>query len=834
MAIDIRASVGCSLGTLISGNLSDDYVQGNGLVKVRGSCEISGIITPKPGAVVTFTYTRDGITTTIPRRVRVLSSFADPFRNTTSVELGCKLTYLESLGPKPEVDDEAANDTGRRQQCLNGYIEYPADSESANGIPIPISAAGVMTRCLTALGITAASNPLTNSFFIEEFDLSAGYVQVLSDLLLSECYFGYLDVNEVLQVVSLREEGGVGPSITRDDLIDLASIGVGQLPGSNVYVRYQALQLAQDQEDDTKAEREDQLNQQASQSDDKWEFESSTAEPTTHLIRYEINGSAVEETYEHTPYSETRTTYGDDDSFDDTVCILYGRDGADLSDKPIRRVTKNRRMLAESAGSYVAQLRAASIPVDPRFIGDEEIRTEYTYNEDGEQILETVRTYLPEFAWVGGIDADFVYGSGDDLEWYVASDDLVLAREVTTEVVLIKAPRPMAMHLQAGEEWVPTVVGSKTTTTSRVNWALSLPGQQTIADIKQNSPFTSVYQLAALLNYAKDNMVTEDVDVSSTRQYGLPSGELRPPATDRLLSSYGKAAGKTDSETETVEELAFVPGGSGDGLARDVVFSMPYQSDDVYSASGTIVPGDASVKAQRFGSIQNRLLLGNRYGVNIQVHPNKVPAEPFAPLYLKSGELSVQYRANGTSWAFSSDGVVASVDALYWGVAGGTGTPWVPVAPGVTNFGPAPAITVNPSTGITESSVAAVIPPWDVTVTLSGISRTRCDVVPYPYPLSTTTDLGVLATRTRALYALRLTADTGYFGVVVNQVNPDPAETGNLVVTGHPASLLHHYVLSAGVGRFFLTPEPDDSYFENWALQHYSFQSELQPVWWAD
>jgi hypothetical protein len=37
MAIDIRATVTCSLGTLISGSISDDYLQGNGLVKTKGS-----------------------------------------------------------------------------------------------------------------------------------------------------------------------------------------------------------------------------------------------------------------------------------------------------------------------------------------------------------------------------------------------------------------------------------------------------------------------------------------------------------------------------------------------------------------------------------------------------------------------------------------------------------------------------------------------------------------------------------------------------------------------------------------------------------------------------
>jgi len=60
MAIDIRATVTCSLGTLISGSISDDYIQGSGLVKIKGSVEISGTITPAIGTVVTFSYITSG------------------------------------------------------------------------------------------------------------------------------------------------------------------------------------------------------------------------------------------------------------------------------------------------------------------------------------------------------------------------------------------------------------------------------------------------------------------------------------------------------------------------------------------------------------------------------------------------------------------------------------------------------------------------------------------------------------------------------------------------------------------------------------------------------
>ena len=231
MAIDIRATVTCSLGTLISASISDDYVQGTGLIKCKGSCELSGIVTPAVGTAVTFSYTKNGITRNIPRKLRVMSSFADPFRRTTTVELGCKLTYLSDL--QEPIDWTPFDD------ILNN--EFTVDDEKI--VTIPIHASSVMDQCLTKLGITANSNPLTSKFSIARFDFGPGYVSVLSDLLVSECYCGFLNRDEELVVFSLDQDGGTGPVISTSEIIDLGSIGVGQLPGEAVVVSYSTLKL---------------------------------------------------------------------------------------------------------------------------------------------------------------------------------------------------------------------------------------------------------------------------------------------------------------------------------------------------------------------------------------------------------------------------------------------------------------------------------------------------------------------------------------------------------------------------------------------------------------
>ena len=98
-AVDIRAQTFCSLGTIISGNLADTYAQGSGLITTRGSVELSGIYNPPVGTRVEFGYAKGGFVARLPRTVRVLSSFADPFRRKTTVQLGCLLTFLENRKP---------------------------------------------------------------------------------------------------------------------------------------------------------------------------------------------------------------------------------------------------------------------------------------------------------------------------------------------------------------------------------------------------------------------------------------------------------------------------------------------------------------------------------------------------------------------------------------------------------------------------------------------------------------------------------------------------------------------------------------------------------------
>jgi hypothetical protein len=680
MAIDIRATVTCSLGTLISGSISDDYIQGSGLIKTKGSVELSALITPAIGTVVTFSYVKGGVTRSIPRKLRVMSSFADPFRRTTKVELGCKLTYLSDL--QEPVDWTAFDDPENAAY----------DEEDARIVTLPIYASSAMDKCLTELGITASSNPLTNKFSIPTFEFGGGYVSVLSDLLVSESYCGYLDTSEVLQVFNLDQDAGTGPVFTASDIVDLGPIGVGSLPGEAVTVSYSTLKL---KDPDPDADEED-IN---------WE-RSVSSSPVSVLINYGENESRV--------YTGVETTV------DTTIYTT-------INDKevPSKRIVEETRLNASVAGGLVQEYLENDLPFNS---GSVQGRTEelFFYDDEGNEIGRQSLRYQSGLETYGSVGLPMVFSSGN----------------------FVVLPNPNNRYLV---ERVVTIFKraanyTRTEIYTYGLWNLSIPGQQAIASARDSFSLASQVE-SYILRTLQGGLVLLDSSFD-TRFTGSLDSQERPSAADRINSSYAKGGDPNNGwRTESTADLELAVGSAT--AQRRIELSMPYAPDDIFSGpSGgpfTSTPSDAPAKANRYGRVQNRLLLGNRNGINLQLAPEKLPAAPYAPLYVQASGLTALYRANGTSWAFDSNGIICSVDALFWAAVGGTGTFWFPVAPGITTLPTTPAIvdgTMTPTT---------VVLPYNETAIYNGILRTRLDVTKFDYSLTLLTVVPALVIRTSAV-----------------------------------------------------------------------------------
>jgi hypothetical protein len=697
MAIDIRSTVTCSLGTLISGSISDSYLQGSGLVKTNGACEISGLITPAIGTVVSFSYTKGGVTRSIPRKLRVLSSFADPFRRTTTVELGCKLTYLSDL-QEPVVwtafDDDENNDYTEADQRI---------------VTLPIHASSVMAKCLTELGITASSSPLTNKFSIAAFDFGAGYVQVLNDLLVSESYFGYLDASEVLQIASLDQEGGTGPVYTSADIVDLGPIGTGQLPGEAVTVSYSTLKLKAPQDDAGFTLRT------------LWEEEEEVSEIAYYYIAFD-GGTAV---YAGRDVTTTTTTYKTVPANEQIAGNYYLVTG-DTKDVVDRRETEVKSPDVKGLG----QLASAKLTNGGSFPATERVAsktiTTYEYDPTGELERTTTLEYEDQAFAAYRLPIPLIFGSS-----FV---------EIGSGLKLVS--RTVNSDEKYGDY-------TKRVTSRYVWWPFSQVGQQAVAEAKET--FTTV---AAVESYVGEllgaGLVHDGTQINSTR-VGLSGSEGRPSSAELTNGAYAKDGDPNNGwRTESKADLELALGSAT--AQRRIEFSMPYAPDDIFSGpSGgpfTATPSDAPAKANRYGRVQNRLLLGNRSGVNLQLAPERLPVAPFSPLYLQADGLTALYRANGNQWAFDSNGIVCSTDALFWAAVGGTGTFWFPVAPGVTTLPAEPAIVDG------QMNATNVVLPYNETAVYEGRLRLGNVVTKFDYSLSLLTvvpalkiDLGYTAER---------------------------------------------------------------------------------------
>ena len=86
------------------------------LFLLSGQLTLAGISTPAIGSDVEISYQmNDGASGSIPRSLVVLSAFADPFRGTTEVSVGCRLTYLDGVMPVPSLENGEAAYMGPRR-----------------------------------------------------------------------------------------------------------------------------------------------------------------------------------------------------------------------------------------------------------------------------------------------------------------------------------------------------------------------------------------------------------------------------------------------------------------------------------------------------------------------------------------------------------------------------------------------------------------------------------------------------------------------------------------------------------------------------------------------
>lgn len=694
--IDTRFVTTCSLGPILSGSVSDDPAQQTGLIKVTGSLVIAGVITPAIGTAVTVTYARAGGSWTIPRSLRVLSSFADPIKRQTSVKVGCTLTYQQDL--REPIDWTAFDDPANT-----------LTADDARIITVPIRAQAVAEKCMAELGITG-SFTLTNSFSIAEFDLSGGYVEVLSRLLEAECLRGRLDASNVLQVFSINQEGGTGPVIDATQLVEINEIGVGQLPGETVTVSYNTLKLKRAVT--TGSDEVQRRNWEKSIS-----YGSKTDIDISYVITEEDEPATYTTTYWYVPYTITLKKYDKWDRLTTTTTERYSI----LAEVAPSCVTNILTMGSSAPGATVCKFttiieieyaqNASNYASKPKDYDKVTKQTEWQYEP-------LVKVYASSQAYDLATSVGFILG--------------FQTNQVVTSISITNFRTAYDSEGAQISETINQQYKSIAYTqrgTQYINQYLS-----NLADVGLLGPGVTNF----LNETAKLVPAGTSTEITIGREIDL---QRRPNAAERI---------NADNSGQTVASTSELSLAMGSATAqRRLELTLPIAPDDTFTKVGGVyssVPSDAPQKAQAYGLAENRLLLGARNGVSLQASPLVLPSTPFAPFILRSGGVSALYRVNALNWTFAPDGMVLSADALFWGGVGGTGDRWFPVAPGITTLPAAPATTTVNITGAggvivasyQEMVATALVPIYNETRKLTGTLRVRSAVEAFPYPLQET------------------------------------------------------------------------------------------------
>ena len=760
MTVDVRAKVFCNLGTVIQGNLADEALSaGQGLITCRGQVVLDGLSTPAVGSTVNFGWTRGNTIARIPRTLRVLSSFADPFRGTTTVQLGDKLVYLANLraakaeeedpdgtnGPDPanypsdEYDYDSANacylpkegakpfnfsspDAASKLTVREEYALAPA--KVMGRAPMGIYASSVLSKCCMALGISSTGQSLTN-VYQDDFDLSSGYVSVIDQLLSSESLFGYLTENETLQIVTIDGYGS-GPLITTDELIDLSGINQGILPGQTVSVTFNYKRLKDTAADE--AQQELDAKEAAEQANDQaaldaiaeaerlrnWEEDESVTynQEYTFTVEDDEGATVYSATFSHNPSTLTRTTY-DDSNYATLRRSVEKRIVASEVGTILQAVINAKYEAGEIGG---AQTGANDTLLRQAAQGELEFTTEETfeYEEVKEEATNEPQALPPDKICPDPAGTERVVDEDADKPKQVEK------RQIKTTVTRYEPLCSLLAKVNvSGYDFstydlstLPTApyISERTVTYYDTNqptgqtktrvdrylaYAITLDGQQYIAEKGTN--VTTNNQLNALLDQAQQLVFSHtEVSIQRDRTFGV---QQRPSKEQLQADAKDKDLPVGGGNDKGQQQVDLQQENSSVESSPKTEVPLPLASDDavVWTANNgyEFKGSNAASMATRYARTVNALLRGNRAGVSLQLAAKGMPLYPLSTIYLQAGGLTASYKSNGMSWSFNSDGVLCAMDALYVSGISGTGTRWFPVAPGITTLPSNPTVSTN-------------------------------------------------------------------------------------------------------------------------------------------
>jgi hypothetical protein len=691
MTVDIRAKVICDLGEVISGGWSDDHVQGSGIIRTRGQLVLKGLVSVKYGQRVQLAYIKDGFAIRFPRSLRVLSSFPDPFRRQTTLQLGCRFTLQEEASASAETDL-----TAQTANVWDDPINAEVSCALYKVLSLSTSADFIATRIAALAGIPfSGSTGLTNNYNTDTFYFGDNYIKILSDLFLSENKVAYLTASEGIRIVDLTAGTGTHTVINTEEIIDVSSVNSGKIPAETVETEYTERQFkSPPEEPDTDFDLD--LQRRVS-----WEQEETVGPSEVITIEYEggtYRKSHVPRTTVITKYDrfdrviervETSTTVVASANPSYVRWYLENSQDGQLNDGTLLSITRTVFEYARAADGLLEPVDPDTVPPGQcSIVYDPQVNLNFDPERDTQVLRQITTTTESEMAVAGALNIpqysgrigvtieDEEEGEQGGSAWsYQPSLDPSIITEIAT-----------ITYEQDEDSGI-----TKTTTVRQQVSAFTQAGQQVAAAEAEKAVLDGTVANLVGRSLSLRNLGAQ-VQTVTDRQYGL---QRRPSLSQRKNEQNIKRVFLTGTTTDfsfrdeqgnTVEKYKLP-------YAPDPKITIDENGRTVYERS------DAQVKARTFGEIQNSLHFGHRNGFSVVLSAQDIPTYPLDRFTITASGYSASFQANGISWSFDSNGIVCNVDALFRGGIGAIDTAgqlWFPVAPGITLLGPAPSVYQNP------------------------------------------------------------------------------------------------------------------------------------------
>jgi hypothetical protein len=719
IGIDIRAKVVCYVFPrkepyqIISGSVNDDSAVDTGIVKTRGTIEIQGLVTPPIGTDVwveyTYSYWRAGliekITQALPRELRVISSFADPIRRTTKLEVGCTFT-LRSEFTDPNVPTLSgsffADISGFGGETQISIEEVEALLTEEDIVTIPLKALKLVNYLRVKIGVGGDDIFLANNFSIKEFDLSGAYVAIMSDLIKSEVGIIRMDSRKVLSQTPLggpkwktvwspgRILGGTrAPAVNSGSIIDIGPVNGGQIPPGKVIAKYNTLVLAAPDDVELRCGPEFPADEPQDPNNQGRVVESASTVNTSKVVIAYSTPSLGPQPPAGTPITKTQVFATLESSYDETLFQTFQFKDPEASTSPrtnltdgefftavesginfqtisktvpIQRVTYESRSAASIAGGVVQNYLSAGLGFG-NFMAEFKVVEAFLYDQYGNETFRSLRKTGSALFAFGSAGLQMVF---EDEQGNVSAVDLP-NNPIDLEAVTVSTTRNGPFTTTVTKRYGP--------------WLTSIPGQQSIAEARE-----SLDTAAKVANYLQGALGgSQLLDVTTSTTFSPAGSQEAPSPLDDLAEEFAdEDTADLTNGFRTESKAGTETAGEGELL----VVSIPYSDDDSFDfrlESRTDDEGNvfytrcyysgksnAAQVAARYARFQFDLVRGSRLGLSLQLPIYAMPTEPLQPIAVNltpSGPYVV-YAADAISWTFDSNGIVGSVDGILIGTAG--------------------------------------------------------------------------------------------------------------------------------------------------------------------